>query len=112
MTGKRAVLRKRADRDLEEALDFYVRRGAPRAALEFIDALEQALGAIECHPAIGSTRYATELDLPGLRCRQFKGHSHLVFFIEREHHLDVWRVLHGNRDIPAWLQPGDWGERR
>lgn len=107
MTGKRAVLRKRADRDLEEAIDLYVRQGAPRAALEFIDALEQALDATERHPAMGSTRCATELDLPGLRCWQIEGYPHLVFYIEREHYLDVWRVLHGNRDIPAWLQPGE-----
>lgn len=26
------------------------------------------------------------------------------FYVEREDHVDVWRVLHGQRDIPAWLQ--------
>jgi toxin ParE1/3/4 len=26
-----------------------------------------------------------------------------VFFVEREDHIDVWRVLHGKRDIPAWM---------
>jgi toxin ParE1/3/4 len=104
---KRAVLRTRADRDVEEAIDFYLGEGVSRAALKFIDALEQALGDIERHPAIGSTRYATELDLPGLRCWQIKGYPHLVFYIEREGYLDVWRVLHGSRDIPVWLQPAE-----
>jgi toxin ParE1/3/4 len=104
---KRAALRTRADRDIEEAIDFYLAEGAPRAALKFIDALEQALGNIERHPAIGSTRYATELDLPSLRFRQIKGYPHLVFYIEREDYVDVWRVLHGSRDVPVWLQPAE-----
>lgn len=101
MSCKRAVLRTRADRDIEEAIDFYLGEGAPRPVLKFIDALEQTLGDIERHPAIGSTRYSTELDLPGLRCWPIKGYPHLVFYIEREDYVDVWRVLHGSRDIPA-----------
>lgn len=32
---------------------------------------------------------------------------HLVFYVEREDCIDVWRVLHGKRDIPAWLQESD-----
>ena len=107
MSYKRAVLRARADRDIEEAIDFYLGEGAPPAALKFIDALERALGDIERHPAIDSTRYATELDLPGLRCWQIKGYPHLLFYIEREDYVDVWRVLHGSRDIPVWLQPAE-----
>ena len=27
-----------------------------------------------------------------------------VFYVEREADIDVWRVLHGARDIPAWLR--------
>lgn len=107
MSRKRAVLRTRADRDIEEAIDFYLVEGAPRAALEFIDALERALGDIEHHPATGSTRYANALDLPGLRCWQIRGYPHLVFYIEREDYVDVWRVLHGSRDIPVWLLLAD-----
>lgn len=107
MSHKRAVLRTRADRDIDEAIDFYLGEDAPRAALKFIDALERALRDIERHPAIGSTRYAPELDLPGLRCWQIKGYPHLVFYIEREDFIDVWRVLHGSRDIPVWLQPAE-----
>ena len=107
MSYKRAVLRARADQDVQEAIDFYLGEGAQAAALKFVDALEQALRDIEHHPAIGSTRYAHELDLPGLRCWPLKGYPHLVFYIEQENHVDVWRVLHGSRDIPVWLQPAD-----
>ena len=31
-------------------------------------------------------------------------YPYFVFYVEREDHLDVWRVLHAQRDIPAWMQ--------
>ena len=31
-------------------------------------------------------------------------YSHLVFYVERDAHVEVWRVLHGERDIPAWMK--------
>jgi hypothetical protein len=30
-------------------------------------------------------------------------YPYLVFYVERSDHIDIWRVLHGQRDIPAWL---------
>ena len=43
------------------------------------------------------------LNIPGLRSWPLTRYPHLVFYMEREDHIDVWRVLHGVRDIPAWL---------
>jgi toxin ParE1/3/4 len=103
--AKPAILRERADQDVQEAIDYYLGEGAEQAASGFVDALEQALRHIELHPAAGSPRYAHELDLPGLRCWQLKAYPYLVFYVESDNHVDVWRVLHASRDIPAWLQP-------
>ncbi len=58
---------------------------------------------ISRHPSAGSTRYAFELDLPGLRCWPLARYPYRVFYVERDDHIDVWRILHGARDIPAWL---------
>jgi len=44
---------------------------------------------------------------PGLRFWRLKKYPHLVFYIERDNHIDVWRVLHGARDIPGWMQDPD-----
>ena len=104
MKVKHAILRARAHRDVQEAVDYYLGEGEQQAALRFVDELEQALRHIERHPATGSPRYAHELDLPGLRCWPVKGYPQLVFYVERHDHVDVWRVLHGSRDIPAWMQ--------
>jgi toxin ParE1/3/4 len=42
----------------------------------------------------------------------------LVFYVEAEERVEVWRVLHGARDIPSSLsnedesEPGERGRRR
>jgi toxin ParE1/3/4 len=69
-----------------------------------IDTLEKAYTHISRHPATGSQRYAHDLNLPGLRFWPLTRYPHSVFYIEKADHIDVWRVLHGQRDIPAWLQ--------
>jgi toxin ParE1/3/4 len=104
VTAKPVVPRARAVRDVEEILDYYLAAGSEQAAMGFIDALEQAYAHIAEHPATGSSRYAFELDLPGLRSWPLARYPHLIFYLEREAHIDVWRVLHGKRDVPRWMR--------
>nr|WP_298728732.1 type II toxin-antitoxin system RelE/ParE family toxin [uncultured Steroidobacter sp.] len=101
---KAVVPRELAKQDADEAIDYYLSENAPEAALGFIDALERAYSHISRHPGTGSSRYAHELNLPGLRCWPLRKYPHLVFYVERDDHVDVWRVLHGERDIPAWMR--------
>lgn len=89
---------------MDEAIEFYLSEGALQAAAGFVDALEQAYAHIGRHPATGSPRYAHELGLPGLRSWALKRYPYLVFYVERPDHVDVWRVLHEDRDIPAWMR--------
>ncbi|MHB1591006.1 MAG: type II toxin-antitoxin system RelE/ParE family toxin [Sulfuricella sp.] len=93
-----------AQRDVEDAVDYCLNEASEQVALGFIDALEQAYTHITRHPATGSTRYAHELDLPELRSWPLKRYPFLVFYVEQPDHIDVWRVLHGQRDIPSWLR--------
>jgi len=104
MKIKPVIPRALATRDVDEAINYYLSEGAGQAALDFIDALEQAYAHIAHHPASGSPRYAHELDISGLRNWPLKRHPHIVFYVERADHVDVWRVLHGTRDIPTWLR--------
>jgi len=104
---KAVVPRESANRDGDEAIDYYLSENAPDAALGFIDALEKAYSHIGGHPDAGSSRYAGELNIPGLRFWPLKKYPHLVFYVERSDHIDVWRVLHGKRDIPAWMEDPD-----
>jgi len=104
VSRKQVLPRRLARRDVEAAVAYYSRAGGPDVALAFIDALETAYRTIAAHPASGSTGYAYELALPGLRTRALRRYPYLVFYVERDDHIDVWRVLHAQRDIPAWMQ--------
>jgi toxin ParE1/3/4 len=104
MKAKPVVPRQQAHQDVEDVVAHYLAEGAAAAALGFINALEKAYGHIGRHPAIGSPRYAHELNLPGLRSWPLTRYPYLVFYVERPDHIDVWRVLNGQRDIPAWMQ--------
>ena len=104
MKAKPVVPREQARLDVEAAIAHCLGENAAPAALGFIDALEAAYAHIGRHPATGSPRYAHELDLPGLRAWQLTRYPHWVFYVERSDHIDVWRVLHGQRDIASWLR--------
>jgi len=107
--SKTVVPREQANRDIEDAIAYYLGESAESAALRFIDELEAAYVHISRHPGAGSTRYAHELNLPGLRCWSLTRFPHLVFYFEQSERIDVWRVLHGQRDTPAWMQVSDPG---
>ena len=96
MKPKAVVPRERANRDVDEAINYYLIENAPEAALRFIEALEQAYGHIGRPPNTGSSRYASELNLPGLRFWPLKRYPHLLSYLERSDHNDVWRVLHAS----------------
>jgi len=104
MKVKPVVPREQACRDVEDEIAYYVSEDAESAALGFIDALERAYTHIARHPATGSPRYAHEPNLPGLRSWSLARYPFLVFYVEQPDRVDVWRVLHGQRDIPAWMQ--------
>lgn len=103
MNAKAVIPRELASRDVDEAIDHYLGEGAFKAALDFVEALEKAYTHIGRQPASGSPRYAHELNLPGLRFWPLTRFPYLVFYFEHDDCVDVWRVLHGQRDIPAWM---------
>ena len=108
MSAKPVIPRNHAHREIDEAVEHYLSEADANTAQAFIDALEAAFGRIATHPEVGSPRYAHELDLPGLRCWPVQRFPHLIFYVEHADHVDVWRVLHGARDIPSWMaEPGN-----
>jgi toxin ParE1/3/4 len=100
---KGIVPRELAKRDVEEAIDHYLVEASAKVALGFVDELEKAYAHIARHPASGSPRYAHQLGLADLRFWPLGRYRYLVFYVERDEHIDVWRVLHEQRDIPAWM---------
>jgi toxin ParE1/3/4 len=105
---KPVIRRAAADRDVEAIVDRYLAEAGVDVALKFVDALEAAFNHLSRHPATGSPRYGHQLNIPGLRSWPLSRFPHLVFYFERTEDVEVWRVLHGKLDVPAWLElPGE-----
>jgi len=80
-------------RDLLEILD-YIAQDKPRAALRYVERLEEACSTLAANPGIGTAR--DDL-LPHLRCLSVG--SHVIFYLTTDEGIDVVRVVHGARDI-------------
>jgi toxin ParE1/3/4 len=104
LTGKPVVPRASAVRDVDEAIDHYLSTGDAQAALGFIDELQRAYRHIAQYPASGSSRYAVDLNVPELRSWILWRYPYVVFCLEHDGHINVWRVLQGRRDIAAWVR--------
>lgn len=99
-----ARLRTAATDDVARTIDHLVEAAGHDLATRFVEQLEHTVRTIEQHPQIGSLRYGYELDLPDLRSIRIDSFPYLVFYLDRGAVLDVLRVLHTSRDIPAALQ--------
>lgn len=99
-------LRPTARRDVEEAAAWYGEQGGATLEAHFLEGVHAALTHIAVHPASGSPRYAALVGYPDLRFWMVKGFPYLVFYLDRGEWLDVWRVLHAERDIADWLREG------
>lgn len=95
-------VRPEADRDLDAALAFLLQESTPDAAFQLLEEFEAALSRIAGRPGMGSPRYAHLFQ--GLRFWKLRRHPYLVFYIEQPGFVDVLRLLHAARDIPAALR--------
>lgn len=100
---KGIVPRELANQDVDQAIDHYLVEVNEKVALGFVDELEKAYAHIARNPAAGSPRYAHQLGLPDLRFWPLGRYPYLVFYVECDEHIDIWRVLHEQRDIPTWM---------
>ena len=102
----RVTLRQLAINDADAAFDYLLEEAPPGTAADFIDSLQQTLDHLSQHPLTGSLRFAFELDIPELRSWSLNRFPYLVFYVCNDDHVDVWRILHAHRDIPASIGDG------
>jgi len=93
-----------ATSDIEGAVTRYRQEAGETIALDFVDALEHATRQIGTWPGTGSPRYAELLGVPGLRSLALARFPYVIFYVELPDRVEVWRVLHGHRDIPDTLR--------
>lgn len=103
MAARSVRLRERAAIDIARAADHYRGEAGADVALRFVDAVERTVGQIGRSPQSGSLRFSYELEIPGLRVRPVTRFPQLVFYVAGDDAVDVWRILHTQRDIPSTL---------
>lgn len=98
------LVRPAADADIDAAVA-YLARGSITAARRFLDAVNRSLRELQAHPLRWAVFSVDDAMLPGLRKRPVAGfRNYLLFYLFRERTVDVIRMLHGARDIPAILR--------
>lgn len=100
-------LRQRAASDLDEAIAYLRSSAGDTVALAFIDAVEQRMNQIARAPHTGSLRFAFELGIPELRALPLRRFPYMIFYVSTDDRIDIWRILHTRRDIPATLTDGN-----
>lgn len=105
--SKPVVPRVRAEDDLDRACDHYLSAAGTDVAVNFLHDFESAIELISNFPAMGSPKYGYEPSLAGIRFWPMKKFPFLIFYLETEQQIDVWRVMHGKMDITAELHDPD-----
>jgi toxin ParE1/3/4 len=107
VTRKPVVRRRRANDDIQSAISFYLNQAGSEVAFAFVDRFEEAVKKISRQPAAGSQRFGHELRIEGLRQWLMKRFPYLIFYVEKEKHIEIARVLHTSVDITSRLDPDD-----
>lgn len=98
-------LRELAATDLEGASAYYRQQVGDQTALEFIDAVQRGIQRVSRSPNLGSLHFAYELGIPDLRAWPLQHFPYVVLYVVTDDEIDVWRILHTRRDVPATLEP-------
>ena len=86
------------------AANYYRSEAGPEVARRFLVAVEEGLRFIRDFPGAGSPRYASDAARPDLRVWRIKRFPMLIFYRETATGIEILRILHAARDIPASLR--------
>jgi toxin ParE1/3/4 len=95
-----------AGRDLDEQSGYLAEHANLEVALRFHDAASETFSFLARNPNVGALRESANPVLAGVRIWRVSGfEKHLIFYRPVEGGVEVVRVLHGHRDIDAFLEP-------
>lgn len=81
----------------------YISRDNSAAAQAFLEAAYHTFQFLALHPGIGRRRH--DLGFPEVRSWRVNGfRRYLIFYRELPDRIQIWRVLHGARDLYQDLQ--------
>lgn len=85
------------------AAAYYQSEAGSEIALKFLVALDRAVGQVVAKPLIGAQRWPQRGAIE-LRSWRIRGFPYILFYVLQPDRIDVVRVLHMSRDIPATLR--------
>lgn len=103
MSARALCLRPAGAEDVRAVVAHYRADSGLGIALAFADQLQRLLVGIAAGAEAGSPALGHVLDLPGLRHWRVPRFPQVVVGLVRPDEVDVLRVLHGRRDLPAGL---------
>jgi toxin ParE1/3/4 len=104
MPQRKLVRRPVARRDLTEAVRYLREEGGSELSHRFLDELEATLVRLCSFPALGTAWPTTNPELIGLRRRLLPHFPYSIFYLPTETSIEIVRVLHNSRDLPALLE--------
>ena len=99
---KPCVLRPRAREDRRHEVRYHRSKAGQGTATRLVEALEAALLQLSRDPGIGSPTIGQALEVDGLRSWRLNGFSLSLWYFEREHHVDIVRLV-GQRMEALWI---------
>lgn len=96
-------LRPLAETDLVEQTRYYASEGGEELGGRFFDTAISTLNTVANRPEGGSLRIGELCEVESLRVRQVKGFPCGWFYLIRDDHIDVVRLLGYAQDLPAEL---------
>jgi toxin ParE1/3/4 len=94
-----------ATTDLNELVDYYLKQAGDTVALRLIDHAERAFDQLLAMPGIGALLGLDELPYEDIRRWHIDGFGQLIIlYREVADGIEVIRVLHTSRDIPAVIR--------
>jgi toxin ParE1/3/4 len=94
----------RAQAEVDEEAAHYQATDSLETATRFLDELCQVFERLVAFPHLGTPWPTTRPELLGLRRRLLPHFPYSVFYLPTEHTIEIVRVLHNSRDLPARLE--------
>ena len=97
--------------DVASQFAWYANEAGESTAWRFVDALEVTIGQLGQFPEQGRLRHFASPALEGMRSSRLAAPfgSLLLFYRPTPQTLELWRLLHGARDLPLRLAPASNG---
>ena len=100
MSNLKPIIRRLTAAEDVEWHAIFIAEGSIDAALRFLERAEQTIKGLSLFPASGAPFPSRHPELTGVRTKLVKDFpNHVVFYIERDHAIEIIRVLRGGQDM-------------